>query len=178
MAVHQSSVEAPPLNRRTILPAMNPFPVDVPGAASEARTASGHWAMTNESLSPDAAFNGVRLELKGEIEQVKGDLFGAAMGVSALKDRLDGLESQMTQKQAYPAPTQSPPTREDIESWVAAWLDVHLPPALDRAASASQQNALGALSTQTWFRQPVTFPPADRHTFLAQPPTILASTPV
>lgn len=100
------------------------------------------------------------------------------MGVSALKDRLDGLESQMTQKQASSTPAQAQPNRQEIESWMSAWMDEHLPTALDRAVTAGQQRALGTLSTQAWFRQPVSFPPADRLNFLAQPPVILTTSPV
>lgn len=180
LAVHQSGTEAPPINRRPpsqSLPAMNPFPVEVPVPAREALPAPAHWSSANETKTPEA-YDGLRQELRGEIEEVKSDLFGAAMGVSALKDRLDGLESQMSQKQAGSAYAQTQPNRQEIESWMSAWLDEHLPDALDRAVTAAQQRALGKLSTQAWFRQPVSFPPADRLHFLAQPPVILTSSPV
>ncbi len=180
LAVDQSSVEAPPLNRRSTpqnAPVVSPFPVEIAETTRGATPVSSHWQTTSELIIPETS-EALRLELRGEIEQVKGDLFGAAMGVSALKDRLDGLESQMTQKQAAASPTHSQTSREAIESWIAAWFDEHLPAALDRAVTDAQTKSLGSLSTQTWFRQPVSFPAADRHTFLSQPPLILASTPV
>lgn len=177
LAVHQSGTEAPPINRRPpsqSLPTMSPFPVEVPVSAREALPAPGHWSSANE-IKTSEAYEGLRQELRGEIEEVKSDLFGAAMGVSALKDRLDGLESQMSQKQP---PAQEQPSRQDIESWMSAWMDEHLPAALECAVTAAQQRTLGTMSTQAWFRQPVTFPPADRLNFLAQPPVILTSSPV
>lgn len=195
LAVHQSEREAPPLNRR---PVTSPFPTAAPdlgvaltslqevavfpSAMACPAVAQGGEAAASPPLSgpltpdPDAMCQ----QLQEEIEQVKNDLFGAVMGVSALKDRLDGLEAQFSQRQTtVPQVITAPPTsRLEVESWVNSWMEVHLPAALDRAFSASQERIMASLSTQAFFRTAAPLSGTERQSFLAQPPVILTATPV
>ncbi len=76
---------------------MNPFPIEVPEPTRDATPASSHWQTTSEMIIPETRKE-LHRELRREIEQVKGNLLAAAMRVSTLKNRLDGLESQMTQR--------------------------------------------------------------------------------
>lgn len=195
LAVHQSEREAPPLNRR---PITSPFPMtpadlglammpaqEAPaqpfGLASAAMVQPvdlGAPRPASGPLSPDP--DAMRQELQEEIEQVKNDLFGAVMGVSALKDRLDGLESQFSQRQmTAPQVTAAPATsRLEVESWVNSWMEAHLPAALERAFTASQERMMASLSTLAFFRTATPLSGAERQSFLAQPPVILTATPV
>ncbi len=170
LAVHQSGTEAPPLNRRSTPP---PFPLNsLLGAPAQPTHDTESWhgsPPTTSQLSNET----LRQELQNEIEQVKNDLFGAAMGVSALKDRIDGVEALVANK-----PTGAGPTQEEVHSWVSAWLDAHLPQALERALIKVQEQAVSALSTPAYFRQPAPFQSQDRQSFLSQPPVILTSTPL
>lgn len=119
----------------------------------------------------DAAIESLRGEVMNEIEQVKNDLFGAVMGVSALKDRLDGLEQQVTSLPAA-APVMDPPTRAEVEQWTADWLGRQLEPAVEGALVP----LLEKIATKSRLRLP--FTPADAATALSQPPVILTCTPV
>lgn len=198
MVVRQSEKEAPPLNRR---PPTSPFPVPAPestGSLEGKETATALPAATLPAVeagsplnarepsaatsSSSLALDPVRQELQEEIEQVKNDLFGAVMGVSALKDRLDGLEAQLTQMQAVkPAvPTVVTPTvsRTEVETWIQSWMETHLSVALERALAASQDQMLASLSTLAFFRAAAPLSGSGRQSFLAQPPVILTATPV
>jgi hypothetical protein len=122
-------------------------------------------------------------QLQEEIELVKNDLFGAVMGVSALKDRLDGLESQLSQMQGTAPATEVPaavsvPSRADVESWISSWMETHLSVALERALAASQEQMMASLSTLAFFRAAAPLSSGSRQTSLAQPPVILTATPV
>lgn len=201
LVVHQSEKDAPPLNRR---PLTSPFPSSSPESLAEPgfRDVPG--------ASPIAALSGPGLEclqpaagetpsspgsapleqgcmrqdqLQEEIELVKNDLFGAVMGVSALKDRLDGLESQLSQMQGTAPATEVPaavpvPSRADVESWISSWMETHLSVALERALAASQEQMMASLSTLAFFRAAAPLGAGSRQTSLAQPPVILTATPV
>jgi len=195
LAVHQSEREAPPLNRRpitspfpmtpvdlalTLMPAQEapvpPYGVAAPAVAQPVDM--GAPRPVSGPLAPDQ--DALRQQLQEEIEQVKNDLFGAVMGVSALKDRLDGLESQFSQRQmAAPQVTAAPATsRLEVESWVNSWMEAHLPAALERAFTASQERMMASLSTLAFFRTATPLSGTERQSFLAQPPVILTATPV
>ncbi|MCX6856450.1 MAG: hypothetical protein NTV80_16285 [Verrucomicrobia bacterium] len=178
MVVNQSENAAPPLNRRP----NTPFPI-APEKINEAlfpgapvMTSHETWHAAEPQASETSSYESIKEELQHEIEQVKADLFGAAMGVSALKDRLDGMESTVAHQVSSAA--NSPLSRQEMQAWMAEWLDQNLPTALERAISQAQQKMTGSLSTQDFFRQPVRFAPADRSTALIHPPIILASTPL
>jgi len=176
LAVNQSDFAAPPLNRRP----QTPFP-----AAPEKQTGSttpyfqapvtDSWQVGHtEQATPN--YETIKNELYAEIDLVKGDLFGAAMGVSALKDRLDGLETEFSQQSS--TKTAHTISKEQIQSWVSEWLEAHLPEAIENALSKAQQKAVGSLGTQQYFRLPVTFVNTDRNNLFSQSPVILASTPL
>lgn len=110
----------------------------------------------------------LKQEFQAEIEQVKNDLFGAVMGVSALKDRLDGIESQVQQTTVAP----SFPSRSELETWMSSWLETHLGEVLERTLGT----VLGKFSTQGLLRTPLT--QTELQASLSQPPVILTSTPL
>ncbi|MBV6501345.1 MAG: hypothetical protein CJBNEKGG_03855 [Prosthecobacter sp.] len=162
MVLSQSDIAAPPLNKR--LP-------PTPGAAVSSEPAR---PVESTSLRPSSTpspteVDALKQELQAEIEQVKNDLFGAVMGVSALKDRLDGIESQVQQTGAE---SSSFPSRSELETWMSAWLEARLGEALERTLTP----VLNKFSTQGLLRLPL--PPAELHSSLSQPPVILTSTPV
>ncbi len=119
VAQNDGSSPVPPLNRRVAAPtpppspamaanvAMPPQPVQAPMPAPPPNQPVMAPAPAHEGwhggplVSREMAL--LEQELKAEIDQVKSDLFGAAMGVSALKDRIDGLEGQMTHRTERPA---------------------------------------------------------------------------
>ncbi len=108
-------------------PAMPP-PVERPQPASPA---ANHFQAMQGLQSRDLAQ--LRVELEAEIEQVRHDLFGAAMGVSTLKDRLDEMEAAPEKVQAAPppAPAELPP--EEISRQVQAWLAANLASVVEQA---------------------------------------------
>jgi hypothetical protein len=184
LAVNQSGAEAPPLNRQTSaksFPGLNPFPVESKEAPSDFLPPASPFMAVGAEKAPPAIADNLREELHEEINQVRNDLFGAVMGVSALKDRLDDLETSFLHSAA---PAAAPPApsidRVEIESWISAWLETHLPTALDRALARLEEKTHSStiMSTTTWFRQPVHFQSPDRHTLLTQAPIVIASTPV
>ncbi len=156
--VNETGPEAPPLNAKKVEPEpifpqeRNPAPppvFELPPSASEANPT----------------------ELEKEIEQVRNDLFGAVMGVSALKDRLDGLEQQVAALPP-PAPSLDVPTRTEIESWAAHWLDQHLGAAMEDAFVTIMEK----VAIKSHLKLP--FTPADASKALSQPPIILTVTPL
>ncbi|MES2595505.1 MAG: hypothetical protein V4662_09225 [Verrucomicrobiota bacterium] len=210
MVVHQSEKAAPPLNRR---PLTSPFPTQtaenlvamsfqeaiqtasiVPppsgSLSSVAQISSAETGGVSLLSSPLSSFPGdpVRHELQEEIEQVKNDLFGAVMGVSALKDRLDGLEAQLQRIQsappAAPVPASADPTptpgasRSEVEGLISSWMETNLSTAVERLLAASREQMMASLSTLSFFRTATPLSGTDRQSFLAQPPVILTATPV
>lgn len=119
----------------------------------------------------------LRLDMQTEIEQVRQDIFGAAMGVSALKDRLDGVESSLSQ----PPPAGAAPTlsKEDVDRLVRDWLDAHLPHVVEESVQKSLEQALqqtvATLSSSEFFRMPVHMAGQFSDTHLTQAPQILSS---
>jgi hypothetical protein len=130
---------------------------------------------------------------------VKNDLFGAVMGVSALKDRMDGLETQVAthhsavgqvselvkisesiqaKVEANTHPGMEAPSREMIETWVQAWLEEHLARAMERAMGSAIERVMAAQSTLAFLRPAPGLPMGtDPRDFLSAPPAILAATP-
>lgn len=161
MAVSQGGLEAPPLNSRNPFASRHePAPILV-----EERPA----APTPPPL--ESSVETLRGDMLNEIEQVKNDLFGAVMGVSALKDRLDGLEQQVATLPP-PPPAADIPGRPEVEQWTTGWLAEHLEPSLERALVP----LLEKIALKSKLRLP--FTPADAATALSQPPVILTTTPV
>jgi hypothetical protein len=184
LAVNQSGAEAPPLNRKPSVksfPGLSPFPVESKEERSDFLPPASPFMAVGDEKAPLTSADNLREELHEEINQVRNDLFGAVMGVSALKDRLDDLETSVLQN-AAPAAAQPAPSidRAEIESWISAWLETHLPAALDRALARLEEktHSSTSMSTTSWFRQPVHFQSPDRHTLLTQAPIVIASTPV
>jgi SAM-dependent MidA family methyltransferase len=57
--------------------------------------------------------------MRSEIDQVRDDVFGAATGVSAVRDRLDGLEVRMAKlEQMTAAAVESLPRLEDWQKFI------------------------------------------------------------
>ena len=162
MVLSQSDISAPPLNKRLCPPpitAISPEPVRSPESSSLPPSASAPTTVDVDVL---------KQEFQAEIEQVKNDLFGAVMGVSALKDRLDGIESQVQQTPVQP----SLPSRSELETWMSSWLETHLGEALERTLGS----VLGKFSSQGLLRTPLSH--AELQATLSQPPVILTSTPL
>lgn len=115
----------------------------------------------------------LRMDLEKEIESVRQDLFGAAMGVSALKDRLEDLEQLMAKK---PAASESSP---DVENVIQAWLDTHLSSyveaAVQRTLAAALEKTVASLSSHEFFRLPGHLPDLVPEVVFSQPPHILSS---
>jgi hypothetical protein len=128
----------------------------------------------------------LRVDMRQEIEEVKNDLFGAAMGVNALKDRLDGLEAQVVTQamQAAAESLKSPspaPTRDEIHAWVREWLQEHLPAAVQAAVekaleTVAEPNAAIAPSSD-FFRMPTTPQGQNSTPVFSQAPMILSTRP-
>lgn len=115
----------------------------------------------------------LRLDLEAEISQVRQDLFSAAMGVSALKDRLDGQE-------AVPGQPYTPAlSQHDIDRLVRAWLDIHLPSYVEQSVQKSLDQALqqtvATLSSSEFFRMPVHLAGQFSDPQLSRAPQILSS---
>lgn len=122
----------------------------------------------------------LRREWTREIEQVKSDLFGAALGVSALKDRLDTLEVQLLQTPASPTP-EAGLSKDELIAWMQDWIESNVERIMETAV-AKALNRVGG-------RVPVMLPPEDtvalaaalsapyptRHNLFQQPPFIVAS---
>ncbi|MDZ4287178.1 MAG: hypothetical protein U0984_04430, partial [Prosthecobacter sp.] len=169
------SVLASPSGRlESMTPPNRRFPQETPGPAVAAHLASaakatnsipslwppggatptpmpGSWSPGQISSREIAQ---LRLELRDEIEQVKNDLFGAAMGVSALKDRLDGLEAQVT-KAAETPPAAATPSLEDLQAWINERVEQAVQAALERAFEVANQEIAAGLSSSDFYRLPV-----------------------
>jgi len=135
--------------------------------------ATNHYQSIQNLQNRDLAQ--LRMDLEAEIEQVRQDLFGAAMGVSALKDRIDGLESTVEKKPA-PVPAFS---KAEVEHLVRDWLETHLPPKVEQAVQEgldqAVQQTISTLSSSEFFRMPVHTPGLNPATLLSQAPHILSS---
>ncbi|MBB5037681.1 hypothetical protein [Prosthecobacter dejongeii] len=158
------------------LAAHTPAPRSVPVEAPPAQTApaANHFSAVQSLQSRDLAQ--MRVELDAELKQMRQDLFGAAMGVSTLKDRLDGLESSLDKKPSAPEPISA----GDMEILVQNWLETHLNARVEQAVKASLdqavQQTVSQLSSHTFFRLTAPLPGFDAETFLSQPPQILSAT--
>jgi hypothetical protein len=160
LVLSQSDISAPPLNKRLSPP---------PAAALASEPANPvEPSSTHPSAATPTEVDALKQEFQAEIEQVKNDLFGAVMGVSALKDRLDGIESQVQQTAVEPGY----PSRSELETWVSSWLETHLGEALERTLGP----VLSKFSTQGLLRTPLSH--AELQATLSQPPVILTSTPL
>ena len=162
MVLSQSDISAPPLNKRLSPPSLaanSPEPVRPVESSNLLPSASAPTTLEVDAL---------KQEFQAEIEQVKNDLFGAVMGVSALKDRLDGIESQVQQTTVQP----NFPSRSELETWMSSWLETHLSEVLERTLGS----VLGKFSSQGLLRTPLT--QTELQASLSQPPVILTSTPL
>lgn len=182
---NQRAASAPPgaaIAASLAIAAQQPEPR--PSIVAKSQTSDEAW-LPNQISSRELAQ--VRVEMRQEIEQVRGDLFGAAMGVSALKDRLDGLESQvvaqaMQAAAAEAAPSSNPgPSREEVQGWVHDWLQTHLDDAVQAAVQKFLENAAehvtSTLSSSEFFRMPTRPPAGTPLPPLSQAPQILSSRP-
>ena len=184
IVIQQSDKQAPPLNRRSPFPSF-PFStlLSSPPQTSLATNSDSKFPEVAQSAFKPAeetalGIEEIRQDLHGEIEQVKNDLFGAVMGVSALKDRLDGLEEQINRiLTAPPTTATAPPSKQEIEPLLISWLDAHLPEAFERMLANAQQKMLGTQGA-AFFRSSVPLSETDRQSLFSQPPVILNSTPV
>lgn len=176
MVIRQSELEAPPLNKRSPFPT-SPFTTALssPFAELPTRLEANPPAPQPSSVTTAPEVDELRQELNGEIEQVKNDLFGAVMGVSALKDRLDGLEAQLSRVESAPQP--EPPPALEIEPVITSWLDDHLPAAIERMLAEAQLKMLGTPGA-AFFRSSIPLSEAARQNLYSQPPVILNSAPV
>lgn len=171
---------APPSRR--ISSYMTPGPAIAASLALAAQSSADLQPMQNPPQSAPAAnhFHAVqslqsrelaqlRMELESEIQQVRQDLFGAAMGVSALKDRIDGLEGTADSSVSQP----------QIEQLIRSWLDSHLPSYVEQAVQQTLDKALqqtiSTLSSSEFFRMPVHTPGLQSDNLLSQAPQILST---
>ncbi len=176
MAVNQSwGMPQPP---ESIPHAVMPRTAIAASLASAAKTPGELLPDPGADKTAVPAVDSWKTEIDEGINQLRNDIFAAVMGVSALKDRLDGLE--------YHAPAPSQPAndlpeaaREQILAWIedrlASCLDEKIACALDQVISARQESLITRMSTAEFFRQPPGFPLPDRRTAFAQAPTILAT---
>lgn len=153
----------------------SPPPVPPPSAPPS----SSHYSTMPGILGRDLAQ--LRMDLEREIEQVRQDLFGAAMGVSALKDRIDDLEASTTSSPpATPAQAEAPHlSSAEIERLVTAWLNVHLTrhvqEAVQQTLDQALQQTISTLSTCEFFRMPVQYPGISSDHLLSQAPQVIST---
>jgi hypothetical protein len=147
----------PPPNRR---PA-SAVPASVAFGNSPAPASSPPWSAGQVSSREIAQ---LRLEMREELEQIKNDLFGAATGVSALKDRLDGVEQTVTK-----AAQTSSPRMEELQ----AWMDERIEKAVLTAVARAFEAALGG-GREGAHLAPAR--PQDRPS-LSEAPVVLSSSP-
>lgn len=108
-----------------------------------------------------------------EIEEMRSDLFGAVMGVSALKDRLDSLESLLLRlesavNQHLTSPHEPPVTEQQVHQWLGEWLENHLDERLNEQ--------LRKLTMTRYFRLGTGTANPTRTCTLTQAPVILDTT--
>jgi hypothetical protein len=146
--------QMPPPNRRPAAAA--PVSPAFGGTASAPVPAPSSWPPGQISSREIAQ---LRLEVREELEQVKNDLFGAATGVSALKDRLDGLEQAVTK-----AGKTAMPRMEELQAWV----DQRIEQAVTTAVARAFEAAFGGVAAR--------LRSAERPN-LAEAPVVLSSSP-
>lgn len=137
--------------------------------------ATSHYSTVQSLQSRELAE--LRMELEKEMEQLRQDLFGAAMGVSALKDRMDNLESAVLHPPAPPpAPGLSP---SDVETLIRGWLDDHLPVCVGHAVQSNLdqafQQTVARLTSTEFFRMSGPAPGLPPEQVFSQPPLILST---
>ncbi|HYF34938.1 MAG TPA: hypothetical protein VD994_06565 [Prosthecobacter sp.] len=159
------------------VPSPNQRPSAAPAAPSSIlpTQAPSPWNKPNASPAPGASWSPgqvssreiaqLRLDVREELEQVKNDLFGAATGVSALKDRLDGLEHQMAK-----APIASGVSLEDLQTWINGRIEQAVQAAVERTLEAVLGSGVEAA------RAALRAQPQDRPS-LSQAPVVLSSSP-
>lgn len=124
--------------------------------------------------------------IQAEIDLVKADVFGAAMGVSAMNDRIDDLEQRLGALPKIlaaqtPAPAPAPAvSREEVLALIEEVLQAIFPELVEavvqRVLQASQEQT-GSLSSREYFRMPAWQPSASPTSLFAQPPLILSTSP-
>lgn len=154
-------------------------PAPAPSHAQESITAPSinHLTMAGNLTSREIAE--LRVECQQEIEQLRNDLFGAAMGVSALKDRLDGLEVQVSQPPVIAAPQPPPISKQEVHTWMQEWvetrLDAVIEAKLNQALEQMMSRMTATLASHDFFRLPVRPAGTDASAVFSTAPTILAS---
>lgn len=147
-------------------------PVSHPPIESEKVTAPAKPHFNAVHTVQTRELSELRMDLEKEIESVRQDLFGAAMGVSALKDRLEDLEQLMAKK---PADVSIP----DVESAIQAWLDTNLPSyveaAVKRTLDSAMEQTVASLSSHEFFRLTGHLPELVPDVIFSQPPHILST---
>lgn len=116
----------------------------------------------------------LRADMERQMEQLRQDVFGAAMGVSALKDRLDSLETCVRQEQAALAESQG-----RVAAVVQEWSETHMPVLAAQAVESTLERALqqtvAVFTSHEFFRMPVPSVRLSAEMFLSQPPHILSA---
>lgn len=183
------AAEAAPVPAQAAAPA----PMMAPPAAFQHAAPPARPAAPSEIGTPnlqEAAIlqrlNQLQEAIQAEIDLVKADVFGAAMGVSAMNDRIDDLEQRVgalpkiLAAQATPPPATPSLSREEVLALIQEVLQARFPElveaAVQRVLQASQEQT-GSLSSREYFRMPAWQPSASPTSLFAQPPLILSTSP-
>lgn len=176
LAVSQSA----PLPLRPVSPPLMPKTAIAACLASAALTPGGLLgsAETDRAVATAPQIEPWKPALDDDVNELRNDVFGAVMGVSALKDRLDSLETLLARletavsRQAEsPPPAAAGPDRDQVIAWVGEWLAGRV----DTLVEHKLEDRLQHLDGTRFFRLSAGSPHHDRATALATAPVILAT---
>ena len=102
----------------------------------------------NATHSATAPVTPVLPEWANQIDQLRNDVFGIAMGVSALNDRLDRLEQRVPQG-TETVDSKVASLRSDIESWLSNHLNTAIEHCVQRYLSQNPSPASQPLNPNT-----------------------------
>jgi len=139
-AAPQARRNLSPLIRSSLPPAPSPNQRITDKLGTPLPHSGSHSATLH--LSPAAVqpqFQGTN-DWSAQMEQLRNDLFGIAMSVSALNDRLDRLE-QRASSSASPAQASLATLRAEIESWLENHLNAAVEHCMQRIMSRSSHTA-------------------------------------
>lgn len=154
--------------------AADPAPA-VPAQVAAAPAQVPHKPQASPTPALNREIAALRLEHQKEMEQLRQDLFGAVMGVSALKDRLEHLEaSHAAAVTAVPEGISFESLTPELNRWLDERLETHAATVVQHTLETALGEVVASLKSTEFFRMPVHASGLNTAIILSQAPQILS----
>ncbi len=149
---------------------------EVKPVEAQKKEEQGHAEWHGHQTSRDLMLAELKEKISADVAEVKNDIFGAVMGVSALKDRLDGVEGDVA---AMAKKSVAIPSQEALQAWMQGWIESNLSRIIEEAVSKALETAVPPETQPHWSSRlsgwSASVPLPDAGTLFCQPPVILSS---